>query len=279
MSLKIRRDKRPARNTHIAAKKQAPPRRRSLPLPSFESIKGTSALLLLIAVGAGLLVGLAAGSLHLYRYATTSEFFATKTINITGNVRLQREAALGLIELRPGDNSLAVSIAGMERAISKSPWVEEVAVKRVLPDRFDISLKERTPWFWVRHQGQLYYADERGLPIAPLESENFMSLPALEVQSGVEHLLPRLKDYVLSLQGNALPIEYAALSWIRLSPGKGVELYIENRGLHLSISPDAWHENIKRLGVVIGDLARRNELALVREVRAADGSVWVVRKT
>jgi len=236
-------------------------------------------MLLLAFVGAGLLAGLALGSLHLYRYATSNPFFATKTVNITGNVRLQRDAVLELTGIHPGDNSLAVSIAGMEKAISRSPWVEEVSVKRVLPDRFDIRLRERGPWFWVRHEGLLYYADELGRQIAPVESANFVSLPALEIQAGAEELLPNMKKYVAGLKGNALPVDYAAISWIRLSPGKGVEVYVESRNMHLSIAPGDWNGNLHRLGVVLGDLARRNELSLVREVRAADGNVWVIRKS
>jgi cell division protein FtsQ len=277
--LKLRKDKRPARNTHVAPKTQRAPKRRDFALPLLDRLKGTSITVLLAAVGAGLLVGLALGSLRLYRYAVNSPFFATKTVNIAGNVRLPRDTVLELTGLHPGDNSLAVSIAGMEKSISKSPWVEAVSVKRVLPDRFDIRLQERSPWFWVRHEGLLYYADELGRLIAPVESANFMSLPALEVQAGAEELLPNMKKYVTGLKGSAIPVDYTTVSWIRLSPGKGVEIYVENRDIHLSIAPDDWSANLSRLGVVLGDLARRNELPLVREVRAANGSVWVMRKS
>jgi cell division protein FtsQ len=277
--LKLRKDRRPARNTHVVPKTQRAPKRKAFSLFLMERLQGTSVMVLLAAVGAGLLVGLALGSLHLYRYATNSPFFATKAVNITGNVRLQRETVLNLTGVHPGDNSLAVSIAGMEKSISRSPWVEEVSVKRVLPDRFDIRLRERSPWFWIRHEGLLYYADELGRPIAPVESANFMSLPSLDIQAGAEDLLPNMKRYVAGLQGNALPVDYAAISWIRLSPVKGVEVYVENRDMHLSIAPDDWSANLHRLGVALGDLARRNELPLVREVRAADGSVWVIRKS
>ena len=279
MFLKLRKGKRQARNTHTAPVPQRAPKRKGVPSPMLERLKGTSVIVLLAGVGAGLLVGLALGSLHLYRYATSSPLFATKTVNIVGNVRLQRDTVLDLTGVRPGDNSLAVSIVGMEKSISKSPWVEEVSVKRVLPDRFDIRLRERSPWFWVQHEGRLHYADEMGRPIALVEPANFMSLPALEIQAGAEELLPNMKNYVAELKGNALPVDYAAISWIRLSSGKGVEVYVENREMYLSIAPDDWSANVNRLGVVLADLARRNELSLVREVRAADGNVWVIRKS
>ena len=279
MFLKLRKGKRQARNTHVVPKTQRAPKRGGGASPMLERLKGTSIIVLLAGVGTGLLVGLALGSLHLYRYATSSPLFATKTVNIVGNVHLQRDTVLHLTGVHPGDNSLAVSIVGMEKSISKNPWVEEVSVKRVLPDRFDIRLRERSPWFWVQHEGRLYYADEMGRPIAPVESANFMSLPALEIQAGAEELLPNIKKYVTELKGNALPVDYAAIAWRRLSSGKGVEVYVENRDMHLSIAPDDWSGNLNRLGVVLADLARRNELSLAREVRAADGNVWVIRKS
>ena len=121
--MKLRKGKRPARNTHVAPKAQRAPKRFAFPLPSLEFLKGTSVIVLLAAVGFGLLVGLALGSLQLYRYATNSPIFATKTVNIAGNVRLQRDVVLGLTGIQLGVNSLAVSIAGMEKSISQSPWI------------------------------------------------------------------------------------------------------------------------------------------------------------
>jgi cell division protein FtsQ len=277
--VKLRKSKRPARNTHVATKTHRASKRQGASSSSLEFLKGTSLTVLTAAVGAGLLVGLALGSLHLYRYAVSSPYFAVKTVNITGNVRLQREDVLNLTGVQPGDNSLAVSIAGVEKSISLSPWVEEVSVKRILPDRFDIRLRERTPWFWVRHEGLLHYADEFGRPIAPVEPANFVSLPSLDVQIGAEALVRNMTTYVAGLKGNALPVDYAAISWIRLSLGRGVEVYVESRDMYLCIAPDDWNANLNRLGVVLGDLARRNELSLVREVRAADGNVWVIRKS
>jgi len=61
-----------------------------------------------------------------------------------------------------------------------------------------------------------------------------------------------------------------------LSPGRGVEMYLEDRALRLSIATDDWEGNLRRLVVTLGDLAERQELKNVREVRAVSGEVWVV---
>ena len=178
--------------------------------------------------------------------------------------------------IREGDNSLAVSIAKVERNLRKTPWVEEVSVKRLLPDRFVIRLKERLPSFWVHKDGVLYYANELGEIIAPVESKNFLSLPTLRVDPGAEDALPYLTRLMKGMQSGLLPIEAGAVSSVSVSPGKGIEIYLEDREMRLSIATDDWEGNLSRLSLTLGDLARRHELRNVREIRSVNGNVWVL---
>lgn len=232
----------------------------------------------LVLLAAGLtLAGICAVSLWLYGKALTSEFFATKHVDVAGNVRLSREMVLQYGGIGEGDNSLAVSIAEVERNLRDTPWVEEASVKRLLPDRFVIKLKERMPSFWVHKDGVLYYANERGGIIAPVESKNFLSLPTLRIEPGAEEATPYLARLLKDVQGGSLPIEAGAIAQVTLSPARGVELYLEDREMRLSIATDDWEGNLARLGVALGDLARRHELGGVREARAVDGNVWVIR--
>ncbi len=278
MALKLNKGKRSARNTYSSTGKSSVPRLRSLRfvLPAARNFKGVLGIIVCAVVGAALLLALCVGTLRLYRFATTSPFFATKHVDVTGNVRMPRDMVLELAGLAIGENSLAVSIAKVERSLLSSPWVEEVSVKRLLPDRFVIKLRERTPSFWIRKDGVLYYADTQGAIIAPVESAHFLSLPTLEVEPGTEDVLHRLGEFIKDLQDGQLPVEFGAVSGINISPGRGVELYLEDRDMRLSVATDDWRGNLDRLGITLGDLARRNELGIVREVRAADGNVWVI---
>ena len=85
-------------------------------------------VLLLRAGLVAAVTGLCAGSIWLYGKATTSDFFATRHIDVAGNVRLSREMVLQYGGLKEGENSLAVSIAEVERKLRATPWVEEVSV-------------------------------------------------------------------------------------------------------------------------------------------------------
>ena len=52
--------------------------------------------------------------------------------------------------------------------------------------------------------------------------------------------------------------------------------FLANRNLVLCIAAEDWDANLRRLSLVLSDLARRGELKTAREVWAADGNVWVV---
>ncbi len=215
-------------------------------------------------------------SIWLYHWIHTSPMFLTRHIDISGNVRLNRDMILHLGGLHEGVNAFSVSVAGVERRLRATPWVEDVSVQRVLPDRFVIRVQERMPSFWIRRENRLYYANDRGEIIAPVESSNFMSLPILSIEPGCEEAIPYLARLMKDLRSGILPVEAGAIATVDVTPSRGVELYLEDREMRLSLAPDDWEGNLRRLGVTIGDLARRRELSSVQEVRAAQGSVWVV---
>ena len=281
MSLSLKRKKQ-ARNSYRKEKasRWAALRTLRLPLPRWQMSRGglvniltICALLIFVAV---VVTGVCSLSLWLYGKATTSDFFATTHIDVTGNVRLSRDMVLKYGGLSEGDNSLAVSITELERKLRATPWVEEISVKRLLPDRFIIRIKERMPSFWVHKDGVLYYANERGELIAPVESENFLSLPTLSVESGGEDAIPFLGRLMEDLNSGSLPVESGAIASVPLSPARGVEVYLEDREMRLSIAIDDWSGNLARLGATLGDFARRQELRNVRDVRAVHGNVWVI---
>ena len=239
------------------------------------SFMGILRWLMGIGLSTVLLFGLVVGLMYAYRALTTSEYFTIRTITINGAKHADRATLLRAAGLQEGMNSLAVNIADVERALRKSPWVANISVKRHLPDRFEIDVEERMPAFWVLKDDGLVYADSKGNFIAPVEAENFLSLPSLELENGGEMLIDKLDDFVKALGTTVFPLEIGTASWLRLSAARGFELFLEQHGLALSIGVEGWEDNLRRIGMVLNDLARRGEIKSAREIWAADGSVWV----
>ncbi len=245
--------------------------------PKLATMHKLGAVFACVVAGFGVIVMLCFGILFLYDKATSSDYFATKYIDIIGNKRLSSQMIQDVAGIKLGDNSLDISIAMLEQSLMSTPWVEQVSVKRVLPNRFVIGIEERMPVFWVRKGSVLYYADVQGNIIAPVDTEHFVSLPTLEVEKGSEQVLQNLSVYLEDLKSGSLPVEFGAISALKISSSRGMELYLDDREILLSIALDSWKKNLQRLSITISDLVRRKELSTVREVRATDGNVWVIK--
>ena len=245
---------------------------------SFKGIGTVFSWLGTLGLGVALVGFITVGLLYGYRYLTNSPYFALKNLEISGNLRLTSREVLDMAGLHNGLNSLLVSIDDVERKLAGNPWVASVSVKRVLPDGLSVRLREKEPRFWVRHDGVLHYADAQGRLIVPVSPGKFASFPTLEVVAGAEDLTERLPELLASLARSRLGVDVSALSLVRLSPGRGVEVFLENDSLVLSIGQEEWAENLGRLAATLADIARRGEMKETREVRVHGSRVWVIRK-
>ncbi|WP_290922625.1 FtsQ-type POTRA domain-containing protein [Halodesulfovibrio sp.] len=247
-------------------------------LSDFFHAKGTSLLLswaITLFTGSAFIVIISIGLLFSYRFITNSTFFAVQKIQISGNVRLEQEDVLNLAHLKKGDNSLAVNISDIEYKLLRSPWVENISVKRQLPGNLEIAIEEREPRYWIRQDNRIVYADEKGTPIDYVGTYKFASLPFLSVDAGTEHLLQRLPQLVKELDSSRLPVSSQNAAWIKLSMSRGVTLFLESENLKLSIGVENWSSNLRHLVATIDDLKRRGEFTSVRGIKAEDKNVWV----
>jgi len=260
--------------------KKGPEEKKKISLPKLNlplrKLRKVFLCLIFVVVLVFLALGIGKAFVWLYDLAVTSSFFETKTIEVYGNHRLPREMLLNYANIHEGQNSLAVNIASVEQNLRRTPWVESVSVKRLLPDKFIIRIRERMPSFWVQRDGVLFYATDDGECIAPVESSNFLSLPALLIEMGADSYKPYLAKFKESVQSGDLPFDMASISQVSLSLSKGLEIFLEDRDLWLSFDPTDWDTNVVRIKRVFTDLVKRREMKNVREMRVIDGNVWVI---
>lgn len=107
-------------------------------------VHGTPRRRVWIWVAAGAVVAAAAlvGVLH-------SPWLSVKEIEIQG---ADRADVAGLVEssgVGPGAILIWVDTGAVEDAVSSDPWVREVRVSRVFPDRLVVEVLERTPLVWI----------------------------------------------------------------------------------------------------------------------------------
>src|SRR5512140_771698 len=111
-------------------------------------------------VGAGLLVAYAG-----YRGTTLvlhASALQVRRIEVHGNVRLSSGEVQAIVEGLRGSSILTADLPGYRRRLLDSPWVADVALRRVLPSTVEVFVSERRPIGLCRLGASLYLVDGRG---------------------------------------------------------------------------------------------------------------------
>jgi cell division septal protein FtsQ len=85
-----------------------------------------------------------------------------RRIVVRGNVRLSTGEIHAMVDGLAGSSILTVDLAAYRRRLLDSPWVEDVAIRRLLPATIEVIVSERRPIGLSRLRGQLYLVDRRG---------------------------------------------------------------------------------------------------------------------
>ena len=83
-------------------------------------------------------------------------------ISVHGNVRLSAGEVRALVEGLRGTSILTVDLPAYRRRLLDSPWVADVALRRVLPSTVEVFVSERQPMGVCRMRSQLYLVDRSG---------------------------------------------------------------------------------------------------------------------
>ncbi len=86
-------------------------------------------------------------------------------ISVKGNVRLSEGEVRTLAEGIRGTSILTADLSAFRRRLLESPWVADVALRRVLPSTVEVFVSERTPIGLCRIKNQLYLVDRTGIVI------------------------------------------------------------------------------------------------------------------
>ncbi|MBW3616601.1 MAG: FtsQ-type POTRA domain-containing protein [Proteobacteria bacterium] len=134
--------------------------------------------------------------------------FGVDAIEVKGASKHTEAAVLAAAGVEPGDNILGVDLQAVRGRVDQVGWVEDVTVRRLLPDTLAISVKERRPMAVWQYKGRIGLVDATGKVIASADATQFPQLP-LVVGAGAGqaageilpllHARPRLMERVEAL--------------------------------------------------------------------------------
>jgi cell division protein FtsQ len=85
-----------------------------------------------------------------------------RRITVHGNVRISSGEVQAIVDGLRGSSILTADLTGYRRRLMESPWVADVAMRRVLPSTVEVFVSERRPMGLCRLGNSLYLIDPNG---------------------------------------------------------------------------------------------------------------------
>jgi len=114
----------------------------------------------------------------------TSKMFKVCAIETIGNSQISQEMLLSLSGLNLEKNIFLSNTAKAENKINENPYVKEVNVKKILPDKIKIEIIEKQKVYMLEFEGNYAYLDSNGyiLEITTTKLENIIKLQGFFTQ-------------------------------------------------------------------------------------------------
>lgn len=105
------------------------------------------------------LIGILIGTLI---YILLSPLFNIKDVTVTGNNKLSKEEIISLSEIRTEENIFKTSKNDIKNKIKTNPYVENVKIRRKLPDKVEIIVVERVATYMLPFANSYVYINNQG---------------------------------------------------------------------------------------------------------------------
>jgi cell division protein FtsQ len=118
-------------------------------------------------------------------------------ISLTGNHYVSPARVLEIFATDRGKSVLRISLDERRRQIESLPWIEQATVRRALPNRLEVEIKERTPIAFVREDSDMALVDVHGVILErPLEGDfHFPVVTGIGPEMPVEDREKRMQLY------------------------------------------------------------------------------------
>ena len=95
-------------------------------------------------------------------YVALSPLFNIKEINVTGNSKLSKEEIISLSELKTDENTFKVSKKNIKNKVKANAYIENVKIRRKLPDKVEIIVVERVATYMIPFANSYIYINNPG---------------------------------------------------------------------------------------------------------------------
>jgi cell division protein FtsQ len=127
------------------------------------------------------------------------DIFKVEKVWIFGDVKLTQKELEKEMGILVGEYIWDVDGEAIEKVLREDIRIEDVSVKKVLPDEIRVKIKEKEPFYYAQYMNKIYTLDKNGKLFAYLEETNTRDLPLLLIKN--EDQIPKLLSISEKIKG------------------------------------------------------------------------------
>ena len=123
-----------------------------------------------------------------FNYLYNSKYFKIKTITVTGNSHYDGDQIKKVADVAIGANIFEISKKNIEDNLAAQLiWIKSIFLKKIFPDKLEISVTERRPYVRLVYGGKYYILDEEAVVLGEISgNEMSLYLDYLLVRNGIK---------------------------------------------------------------------------------------------
>lgn len=194
-----------------------------------------------------------------------SELFETKSIQIKGNTIMNDDEIIKKFDIKTDKNIFMYNTNNIVKELKSNPYIEDVKIKRNLPNKLEITIKEKEIYAILRDGKDYCYIDNKAnliekikhiekedivkVDLAYIIEDNSVKFKDKEEKNDLIDLLEALKEYNLSKKINEINFEKD--NKINMSTNDNIQVKL-NKDNDIKY-------NISRLSAIIADLQKKSD--------------------
>ncbi len=233
---------------------------------------------------------------RVYAHLLGDAMFRVREVEVEGCQRIGKETLLSLLRIEGMPNLFTLRLREIVERLESHPWIDEVKVRKIFPDRIWVQVVERKP-IAILQLEQLYYIDAKGVIFSPLgdgDPYDFPYLTGLSREILEKHpeeanrLISKALELLRIAGGEKVP-PLEEISEIHMEKNFGVKCFTDGEGLEIKMGWEGFGEKVRKLSLIWSDLKKRGwgassidctdaRRVVVKTVRAEENRKGVVKR-
>lgn len=192
------------------------------------------------------------GFLYLF---LTHTFFPLKAVVVSGNTYLSGQEVVELMGVKKGEGLFGASSRVLLKRLLGSPWVKAASLRKELPDRLFVMIKEAVPLAIVSSEEGLFLVDGEGDLLDALGGRSARFLPLVSVPLKDNAVFFEALNLSRELRGKGLVESDVEIT--TTGGPEGIEMRID--GLLVKMGKGEYGEKLDRLFELKGEIGKIKE--------------------